>query len=95
MCQARNFITILVGVNGKEVVILKSSVTHNVFSEFVSNYQTFQTTFSNQDQPFVYVDYDGAIKLVTDVVDSEKEGDEIFALSIAEDGFVEFLAFQE
>ena len=38
---------------------------------------------------------DGAVKLVTDVVDSEHENDEIFALSIAEDGFVEFLAFQE
>ena len=39
--------------------------------------------------------HDGSIKLVTNVVDSLGGEDEIFALSIAEDGFVEFLAFQE
>ncbi|MAZ48802.1 MAG: hypothetical protein CME65_09570 [Halobacteriovoraceae bacterium] len=89
------FITIIDVDNGKEVVILKSSITQSVFSEFVSSYQTYQTSYSKHDQPFVYVNTDGAVKLVTDVVDSESESDEIFALSIAEDGFVEFLAFQD
>jgi len=46
--------------------------------------------------PFVYVDTEGGIKLVTDVVDSSGGGDnEIFALSVANDGFMEFLAFQD
>lgn len=50
---------------------------------------------SQQAQPFVYVNNDGGMKLVTNVVDSIGGEDEIFALSMAQDGFVEFLAFQE
>ena len=45
--------------------------------------------------PFVYVDTDGAMKLVTNVVDSMGGENEIFALSMANDGFMEFLAFLE
>jgi hypothetical protein len=41
------------------------------------------------------VNNDGSIKLVTNVVNSNGGEHEIFALSMAEDGFVEFLAFQE
>lgn len=64
-----------------------------MFTDFVESYQTYQPNQSNSQQPFVYVNTDGQVKLVTDVIDAEGENDEIFALSIAEDGFVEFLAF--
>lgn len=96
MCKILKFITILIG-NGKEVVILKSSLTTSVFEEFVSSYQSYQTKNPEHatSEPFVYVNTDGQIKLVTSVVDSEGWDDEIFALSVAGDGFVEFLAFQE
>ena len=48
---------------------------------------------ANAASPFVYVD-SSSIKLVTGVV--EEEGpDGIFALSLAEDGFVEMLSFSE
>jgi hypothetical protein len=41
------------------------------------------------------VNNDGSIKLVTNVVESIGGEGDIFALSMANDGFVEFLAFQE
>ena len=85
---------------GKEVIILKSSLTKELYQDFVSTYQICHQNqpsknFNCQQTPFVYVNNDGSIKLITDVVDSIGGDDEIFALSIAEDGFVEFLAFQD
>lgn len=98
------FITIKLTKNtGKEVIILKSSLSRELFQNFVSTYQ-----ICNQDQttevltmqqqltkPFVYVNNDGSMRLITNVVDSIGGDDEIFALSIAQDGYMEFLAFQE
>lgn len=81
---------------GREVIILKSGLSKELFSEFVSNYQTCHNQHLPQiNQPFVYVNTDGSVKLVTNVVDSYGGDDDIFALSVAEDGFVEFLAFQD
>lgn len=54
-----------------------------------------QSSTNSELRPFVYVNCDGNVKLITNVIDSIGGEDEIFALSIAEDGFVEFLAFQE
>ena len=80
---------------GKEVIILKPALTSQLFDEFVSNYQTCNHSHPLQSTPFVYVDVDGAMRLVTNVVDSLGGENEIFALSMANDGFMEFLAFQE
>lgn len=83
---------------GKEVIILKSSLTKELYRDFVSSYQVCHQNPSNHlnhQKPYVYVNNDGSIKLITNVVNSIGGEDEIFALSIAEDGFVEFLAFQE
>ncbi len=88
------FITINYEWNyGKEVIILKSKLTNTVFNEFVSTYQTCSPCNDDTSNPFVYVDPDGGVKLVTNVIDSLGGENEIFALSVANDGFMEFLAF--
>lgn len=75
-------------------------LTASVFTQFSSLYQklpSYQHEHESHDQENVlfYVDAMG-IKLVTDVVPStdEKEGD-IFALSVADDGFIEMLVIGE
>lgn len=74
----------------------KAPLTATVFKDFSSCYSQFSPpSFSNSDQPFVYVDQAG-VKLVTDVVTEQNSSpDGIFALSIAEDGWVEMLAMYE
>lgn len=74
----------------------KAPLTATVFKDFSSCYQHFASQNSpNFDQPFVYVDSDG-VKLVTGVVDENADmNDGIFAMSMAEDGFVEMLAIHE
>lgn len=83
--------------NGKEVIILKSSLSNALYQEFLDSYQTCnsQSKPHSDHKPFVYVDPEGGIKIITDVVDSFGGENEIFALSVANDGFVEFLAFQD
>lgn len=76
----------------------KAPLTATVFKDFSSCYQHFSTQndqSSDSTRAFVYVDAFG-VKLVTDVVNGESsENDGIFALSLAEDGWVEMLAFHE
>ncbi|WPU65509.1 hypothetical protein [Peredibacter starrii] len=74
----------------------KAPLTATVFKDFSSCYQHFSSQKSrNPDQPFVYVDASG-VKLVTDVVDAEATAsDGVFALSMAQDGYIEMLALYE
>lgn len=73
----------------------KAPLTAIVFKDFSSCYQHFMSGHQNTDQPFVYVDSSG-IKLVTNVVEEQgSASDGIFALSVAQDGWVEMLAFHE
>ena len=74
----------------------KTHLTATVFKDFSSCYQHFTSQKSkNSDQPFVYVDASG-VKLVTNVVDDfGGESDGVFALSMAQDGFVEMLTLHE
>ena len=73
----------------------KTHLTATVFKDFSSCYQHFTSQQSKSpDQPFVYVDASG-VKLVTNVVDDLAAGDGVFALSMAQDGFVEMLAIHE
>lgn len=74
----------------------KAPLTATVFKDFSSCYSQFsspeQATVSS---PFVYVDSEG-VKLVTSVVGEEdNSSDGVFALSVAEDGWVEMLALYE
>lgn len=75
-----------------------------LFNEFVSSYQVCHQDPSlenlssagneQKDEAFVYVDHEGGVRYITDVVASVGGDDEIFALSMGQDGEVEFLAFQ-
>ena len=81
---------------GKEVIILKSNLSNMLYDEFLSSYQTcIKSEDSQNAKPFVYVNTDGTMRLLTDVVNSLGGEDEIFAVSVANDGFVEFLAFHD
>ena len=74
----------------------KTHLTATVFKDFSSCYQHFTSQKSkNPDQPFVYVDSFG-MKLITNVVDDlEHAQDGVFALSMAQDGFVQMLTLHE
>jgi hypothetical protein len=77
-------------------LLYKAPLTATVFKDFSSCYQHFTSSKnSNPEQPFVYVDASG-VRLVTNVVgDQDSAPDGIFALSVAEDGWMEMLALYE
>ncbi|MCT4642542.1 MAG: hypothetical protein N4A33_09635 [Bacteriovoracaceae bacterium] len=68
--------------------MLKFKVSSSIFSSFKSAYQSYH----HNQNPFVYVDQEGNIKLLTDVVSDDGKDDGIFAVGVAEDGWMEFLA---
>jgi hypothetical protein len=74
--------------------LLKSSLSNALFEDFTSSYQSLKT-IDDQQKPFVYVDHDGVVKLLTNVVGADENDEGIFAVSVAEDGFMEFLALQD
>jgi hypothetical protein len=80
----------------KEDFLYKAPLTATVFKDFSSCYQHFssQTSSASPSQPFVYVDSSG-VKLVTGVVDEMSGPEGVFAMSMAEDGWVEMLAIYE
>ena len=77
-------------------LLYKAPLTATVFKDFSSCYSHFSSKKSrNSDQPFVYVDNDG-VKLITGVVGEENTAtDGVFALSMAQDGWVEMLAIHD
>jgi len=76
--------------------LYKAPLTATVFKDFSSCYSHFTSQTSlNPEQPFVYVDASG-VKLVTSVVgENNTASDGVFALSMAQDGYVEMLAMYE
>ena len=85
---------LFLGIQGG--LLYKTHLTATVFKDFSSCYQHFTSQKSkNPDQPFVYVDASG-VKLITNVVDDMNSSEDgVFALSMAQDGFVEMLALHE
>jgi hypothetical protein len=77
-------------------LLYKAPLTATVFKDFSSCYQHFTSPHQEiSEPPFVYVDASG-VKLVTNVVGEMELGpDGVFALSVAEDGWVEMLAMYE
>ena len=77
-------------------LLYKTHLTATVFKDFSSCYQHFTSQKAKSpDEAFVYVDADG-VKLLTGVVDDlNAASDGIFALSVAQDGFVEMLTLHE
>lgn len=74
----------------------KTHLTATVFKDFSSCYQHFTSQKTKSpEQPFVYVDASG-VKLVTSVVDDDSVTEEgVFALAVAQDGFVEMLSLHK
>lgn len=75
----------------------KAPLTANVVSTFLSSFQSLPHHDSPDipSEPFVYVDQHG-VKLVTNMVSAETSAEgAIFALSIAEDGWMEMLALYD
>lgn len=79
---------------GREVILLKSTLSESMFNQFTSTYQAY-TQEKPTENPFVYVDHEGNVKLLTSVVEDDGSVEGIFAVSVAEDGWMEFLALQE
>jgi hypothetical protein len=77
-------------------LLYKAPLTASVFKDFSSCYQHFASQPATiSDQPFVYVDSFG-VKVITSVVaDADVQADGVFALSMAQDGWVEMLALFE
>lgn len=83
--------------SAKEELLYKAPLTATVVTDFLSSYQSLFSQDQNSEAaiPFVYVDQNG-VKLVTSVVGEESDNtDGIFALSMAGDGWMEMLAFQD
>lgn len=79
---------------------LVSTISATLFDDFSSSYQSYKSTYSStsdtsEAKPFVYVDTQGNVKLLTDIVDDDGFEEGIFAVSMAEDGWMEYLALQE
>lgn len=76
--------------------MFKAPLTATVVTDFISSYQSLHhERRSPNNSPFVYVDQNG-VKLVTNIVNEESDDqDGIFALSVAEDGWMEMLAFHD
>lgn len=73
----------------------KSGLTNQAFQELKSSFQSSCSTFLSKksagNNAFVYVD-DHGVKYLAETLNSE---DDVFAISIAEDGYMEMLAFSE
>ncbi len=75
--------------------MFKSGVTSAVYRNFLESYQSLKSSPQQPNTPFVYVD-ENTVKLVTEVVSYGNSVDKgVFAVSVAEDGWMEFLAFNE
>lgn len=74
--------------------MLKSAISSSLFNSFSSTYQAYSEDSQDVMRPFVYVDTDGNVKLLTNVVEDDGNTDGIFAVSMAEDGWMEFLAMR-
>ncbi len=77
-------------------LLYKAPLTASVFKDFSACYQHFTGQASQpSEQPFVYVDSTG-VKLVTNVVgENDTSPDGVFAISMAQDGWVQMLAMDE
>jgi len=73
--------------------LYKAPLTGTVFKDFSSLYQHFNPGPVHSEQAFVYVDAQG-FRLVSSILNENDEND-VFALSIANDGYVEMLAIQK
>ena len=74
--------------------MFKAKLTQSLFSDFSDSYQSFSSPKKDQYAPFVYADQDG-VRLLTNMVEENEEADGVFAVAVAQDGWVEMLALYE
>lgn len=71
--------------------LLKSGLSRLMFDSFVSDYQSYSQC-STSFRPFVYIDETGSMKVLTDMVNGKNEiSDDIFAVTVDENGWTEVL----
>ena len=73
--------------------LLKSRLSSSLFQNFVSSYQSLSP--ENNQNSFVFVSPDGSVKYLTNLMNDFEGKESFFALSIAGDGWMEFLTLQE
>ena len=75
-----------------ESFLLKSGLSRQLFNAFLSDYQSYPEQSLQSDKPFVYVNGEGVVKVVTDLIEDElNQLEEHFAVSIGQDGWMEML----
>ena len=75
--------------------MFKSGISNSIYKDFLSSFQSYQPSSKSSDIPFVFVDESG-IKIITEMISGDSSNlDDVFALSVAEDGWMEFLALYE
>lgn len=74
--------------------LLKSRLSSSLFQNFVSSYQSLSKNEPNQNS-FVFVSPDGSVKYLTNLMNDFEGKESFFALSVAGDGWMEFLTLQE
>ncbi len=69
-------------------------LTRSLFQGFISTYQS--ANYPTISKPYVYVDDLGNVKLLANMIDGPLQSDgDYFAVAVANDGFIEYLAMQE
>lgn len=72
-----------------------SPITAFMYESFLSSYQSLKKSSSSQRNAYVYADK-GGIRFIADLIDDDSfKEDSVFALSVAEDGWMELLALYE
>lgn len=74
--------------------MFKSGLTQQLCQNLISHYSLKKAGQLSNSLPFVYVG-GNQIKFVTDVIQGEVSKNDVFAVGMAEDGFIELLAFEE
>lgn len=72
--------------------MFKTGLSISLYREFLSSYQgSSQNHHSSSTVPYVYADKDG-IKYIASMIDQDGSEGDIFATSVAEDGWIEYLS---
>ncbi|MCO4792711.1 MAG: hypothetical protein KC493_03305 [Bacteriovoracaceae bacterium] len=76
----------------RENGLFKTGLTRNLFQEFLSSYQVKGSVVKST--PFVYVDaaQDGSVRLLSSLLETSNEVEEVLALTVLSGGDLEVLA---
>ena len=73
------------------MLLFKSGLTRELYKEFIGNFQLNRSELKSP--PFVYVDLDlKEVRLLTSLMKSSDDSDEVYAVSIGGEGAVEVLS---